>query len=291
MARVIVFTLGLFGIGACASPVGLAPEGAGGNVALGGASSGGAHASGGGATGGSATGGSGTGGSGGGAGSTTGGTGGSGALGGTGSGGSARGGTGGSGGAPCVPPVPGGLCDPVTQCGCGAGFNCDVQGSTGFTSCGPSGSKLANQPCTTPTECATGTSCVGYSCKPFCNTLADCPLTGASCLQVYMGVPVPGWHSCSSGCALENPSARCGAGTTCAVVLPDITDCVGGVGAGIGPGTCLPGNDLACAPGYACAGGTCAKWCRIGQNDCPTGSCTGGALSTTVGGVAYGTCS
>jgi hypothetical protein len=170
-------------------------------------------------------------------------------------------------------------------------MNCDVQGTTGFTACGPSGPKLENQLCSVATECSTGTSCVGYACKRFCNTVADCPLSGSSCVQVYMGAPVPGWNACTAGCELHDPTARCGTGTTCMVVLPDISDCIGGAGTAVGPGTCVPGNDLACAPGHGCANGTCAKWCRIGQNDCPAGSsCTNQPLSVTAGGIAYGTC-
>jgi len=327
MLRTFAWLAPLVSLVACASPVGLEPDGAGGisgsagngfapggggakPSGSGGALGGGSSAGGGGAVGGSgsaagvgASGGAsaGTGGASAGTGGSAVGTGGGGGVsGGSGSGGlggsSAGGGgasTGGTGGAAaCVPVVPGGLCNPVVQCGCGAGQNCDVAGPSGFTSCFPVGPKGAYQSCVSQTDCGKGTSCVSYACKPFCLADTDCPLSGSKCVQVYMGAPVPGWKSCVASCALENPAARCGAGSTCMLVLPDTTDCVGGAGSGVGPGTCSPGNDMACAPGHACRpDGTCAKWCRVGQSDCTGGTtCSAGAVTVTVGGVQYGTC-
>jgi hypothetical protein len=298
-------------LAACATPVGLEdgatalggatafPSAGGNQAASGGASSGsggtGAKSSGGsGGLGG--TGGFGTGGTSGGGTSGGGTSGGGTSSGGTSGGGTSGGGTGGSvstggTGGTCTPPVPGGLCDPVSQCGCASTQNCDVQGSTGFTSCGPAGPRSADQACATETDCSKGTSCVSAACKPFCNVDADCPNNG-HCVQVYMGVPVPGWHACLAGCELQNPSARCGAGTTCLVVLPGMTDCVGNAGSGIGPASCSTGVPEACAPGYGCRpDGTCAQWCRAGMTDCPSGqSCDTTLLGETVDGVVYGTC-
>lgn len=309
----------LFTLCACASPVGLEEEPAGGGGS-GGKWSGAAGKSGGGGSGSGGSSGFGSGGSSGGSGGSSGfgggsGFGGSGSGGGNGGGGSGGGsglgsgggsgsggfgsasggssGSGSGGGVACTPPVPGGLCDTFSQCGCAPSQNCDVAGPSGFTSCFPAGPKSAYQTCGTQTDCGTGTSCVSYACKPFCHVDADCAQPKARCVQVYMGTPVPGWKSCTAGCDLANPSGVCGAGSTCVVVLPDISDCVGGAGSGVGPGTCVPGNDLACAPGYGCrADGTCAKWCRVGQNDCPAGSsCSAAPLGTQANGVAYGTCS
>ncbi|MFO0564822.1 MAG: hypothetical protein U0263_04120 [Polyangiaceae bacterium] len=260
----------------------------------GGASSGGASSGSGGNAGiAGGTGGGGSGSSGGASSGGAGGTGGSGGAGG-GSGGASSGGAGGTGGSGvCTPPVPGGLCDPLSQCGCGAQQNCDVAGPSGFTSCFPAGPKSAYQACTTQTDCAKGTSCVSFACKPFCKQDSDCALPTARCVQVYMGNPVPGWKSCAAGCPLQDPGSVCGAGAACLVVLPDITDCVGGAGTGVGPGSCVPGNDLGCAPGHACRpDGSCAKWCRVGKSDCPGGqNCATSPVSVAVGGVAYGTCS
>ncbi|MBI3203160.1 MAG: hypothetical protein HYZ29_16600 [Myxococcales bacterium] len=325
MLRPFAWLAPLVSLVACASPVGLEPDGSaglpgsggkglapggggaksgpggggglGGSSSAGGGSSGGSSAaSGSGASGGSpaGTGGSPVGTGGNAAPGGSGGLGGGASSGGT--GGAQSGGGGGAGGAggttACLPVVPGGLCNPVVQCGCGAQQNCDVAGPSGFTSCFPAGPKGAYQSCLSQTDCSKGTSCVSYACKPFCLADADCPLSGSKCVQVYMGAPVPGWKSCVASCALENPSARCGSGSTCMLVLPDTTDCVGGVGSGIGPGTCSPGNDQSCAPGHTCRpDGSCAKWCRVGQSDCAAGSsCSTSAVTVSVGGVQYGTC-
>lgn len=70
------------------------------------------------------------------------------------------------------------------------------------------------------------------------------------------------------------------------------TDCFD-AGEGKGAGACVsdPG---ACAPGYACADGACAQWCRMNASDCPLPlqckqTLIGGKV-IAVDSVTYGTC-
>lgn len=227
-----------------------------------------------------------------------GGEGGSGGAGGDDSGGAGgSGGSGGSGGGGVCEPPNGSLCDPVAQCGCAAGQNCDFLSGDGATGCTKSGTSAAYAKCD-GASCQQGHSCVGGLCRPFCNTAADCPGPGRSCDQVVMvsgsaEAPIPGFLICSAHCNPMSPAASCGAGATClAFGGNDQTDCfVAGTATG---GSCAAKQPDECAPGYTCAGTgpgdqRCRKWCRVGKTDC--GNCMGFNTKVFVDGVEYGVCS
>lgn len=244
---------------------------------------------------GTATGGTG-GGTGGAAGTATGGTGG------TPTGGSG-GATGGTGGGTCTPPVAGGLCDTLPQCGCPNGQACDVVTVAGITQCVIAGTVPPYGACDgTNTKCQAGYACVGGACKAFCDTASTC--SGGDCLQVTYdnaGTPtnIPEMKICSKPCALENPGAACGATLGCYLTdqAAGKTDCAT-AGTGIGAVNCtaVPATPAStCAPGYVClTSGECRKWCRVGvANDCAAGKlCTGFAAPNQIfiGATEYGVC-
>lgn len=216
--------------------------------------------------------GAGAGGSGAGGAGGTGGVGGAGGAGGTGG----AGGSGGAGGAPvCTPPAASGECDPVAQCGCAEGQNCIFTGAVdGQTVCTPAGSKPAFRACDNNGDCQAGSGCVSGVCKPFCATDAECTATQGVCGQLYVNqggtqTPINHAKSCSARCDLRNPQAVCGndPGVSCDYLADGHPDCIGGFGTKTGRGDCV-GNPRNCAPGYACLGGDCLRWCRVGMSDC-----------------------
>src|SRR5262249_49743481 len=147
--------------------------------------------------------------------------------------------------------------------------------------------------CGSTNQCQPGLTCMDGACKPFCLVDGDCTGTGRSCAQVHYGsFPVPKFLVCTSACDPVNPTAICGLGLSCFGTGRTPSDCVGPVGAGVGPSACAPGMPAACAPGYVCAGQDCLKWCRMTMNDCAPGqTCTtlpSGAV--TLGGTSYGGC-
>ena len=203
-----------------------------------------------------------------------------------------------SSGGPCTPPVPGGVCDTLPQCGCGSGLKCDVNGGGGITACIPAGSVGQYQACASQNDCQKGLTCLDGACKPFCDSNADCPGAGRACVPVYSGGGVvPGFQICTSGCDLMNPASACGPNLTCSATTYTTADCTGPAQTGIGANACAGGAWL-CAPGHICqqmtVNGTfdCVKWCKSGGNDCPAPqtckSLPGGFV--TVGAVAYGVC-
>lgn len=201
-----------------------------------------------------------------------------------------------SGGSGCTPPVPGGVCDTLPQCGCAAGLKCDVNGGGGLTECIPAGAIAEYKQCFSQNDCQKGLTCLDGACKPFCDTASDCPGAGRTCGPVYYGGgTVPGFRICTSACDLTNAAAKCGPGLTCYATTFTSADCVGPAGTGTGPGGCASG--ALCAPGYVCQNGPtggldCMKWCKIGGSDCAAGQ-TCAALAAgmvTVAGVDYGVC-
>jgi hypothetical protein len=252
-----------------------------------------------GGAGGAAGAGGGAGGGGGGFGGSSGGGAGAGAMGGGGSGG-ASGAGGASGTGNCTPPVSG-TCDTFPQCGCPSGQACTVTGLNGSTSCVLSGAGQPYTACTGFNQCSPGTECVGDTCKPFCETAADCSGALRDCLQVTdtSDVPIPGFLVCTAGCKLEAPGDTCGPNLSCYPTNDPTTttDCFGaGTGIGIGKccttAACLDQNSALCAPGYVClTNGDCRKWCRVSvPGDCPIGQCTGFSPPYFVGSTQYGAC-
>lgn len=287
----------------------------------GGADGSGASGSGGGGHGGSG-GGSGAGGAGGG-GAGQGGNGGSAGAGTGGASGSTDAGAGGSGGVGgetdaglvvgdggCTAPVSG-PCDTFPQCGCDDGESCRVTGTAGETSCSVAGSIPAHHACDKSTDCEVGYACVTGSCKPFCNVDDDCGGNHKVCIQLGLPAddgtttPVPHYKVCSAQCDLVNPTALCGAGSTCVprTATGPSTDCLAGAGKLKGEGTCSK-DQRTCAPGYTCVllpdfffgdYENCSKWCRIGSaytSDCSGtgGSCARFDKPIKIDGVEYGFC-
>ena len=212
--------------------------------------------------------------------------------------------SGGTGGGTCTPPVAGGTCDTVPQCGCQPGQACTVTSTTGTTGCITAGTQGPFTACTANGACQAGYACIGGACKPLCETQADCKLSpNAKCRQVMYdnagtSTPIPKMLFCSAACALENP-ASCGTGLACLEdgQNPAGTDCATSTGTATGKGGCQksPNPDpRLCAPGYAClTNGDCAKWCRVGKTgDCSSGTCAGFAAPNQlfVYGQEYGVC-
>src|SRR6185503_10162122 len=67
----------------------------------------------------------------------------------------------------CQPPIPGGACDTIPQCGCADGQSCVVVSADGLTACVASGSVAPYNACT-PGTCTAGYQCVAEVCKQFC---------------------------------------------------------------------------------------------------------------------------
>lgn len=205
-------------------------------------------------------------------------------------GGGGVGGSGGAGGEPdpvCAPPTPGSECGLVPLCGCEANENCTVfDTASGETVCTIAGTISEKHACFGSGSCAAGMECVGGTCARYCATHADCA-PNAECVDVVSGTtPIPGLKTCTSACALEDPSS-CGPGIGCFLLESTLTDCRP---AGTSTTTCVDLQD--CAPGYIClSDGSCARWCRADAPACPSGtSCQTGTAAVIVGGVVYGVC-
>jgi hypothetical protein len=65
------------------------------------------------------------------------------------------------------PGVASGFCSPLTQCGCSDGLKCDWL--DGRATCMSAGMGLFGSACTTPADCAAGTSCEAGSCHYLCD--------------------------------------------------------------------------------------------------------------------------
>jgi hypothetical protein len=188
----------------------------------------------------------------------------------------------------------GGPCDPIVQCGCGAGERCvlDYAGRTRpIELCVAAGTDPFGMLCDDGVDnCAAGSQCfregpsedgsgfVGTDiCAPYCDSNLDCP-GGWYCGGLAPGlVPgAPGYQVCGSPPQPCDPftSEGCAPGTSC-VVRAGNTECRG-AGAG-GPGEhCL----TSCAVGSWCPAlewgnplitdGLCYKYCRLdgGLPDC-----------------------
>lgn len=203
----------------------------------------------------------------------------------------------------CEKQTPDSTCGTWPQCGCDIGQKCDViDFATGRAICSVEGTALPYQPCFSPgLSCLAGNACIGNVCKPYCDTLADCPGQNRQCIGVQyndngVAKPVPGMLTCTSGCDPINPGAICASNLTCSFTSQgNTTDCFP-AGSATGPGACTATNASTCAPGYICVNNTvsydCLKWCRMSNpNDCPTGQyCQGLSSAPVLNGEQYGVC-
>ncbi len=182
--------------------------------------------------------------------------------------------------APCTPPVVGGKCDTQPQCGCAPGYGCYVDSVVdGRTACYRAGIMTLGEKCQYIDDCASGLTCIGQSCRAFCEVPSDCSTSGASCMPVTAGLPdggvanVPGAAVCTDQCRLSLPTG-CRAGQTCLSTTgpgdnPGSSLCVYAANA-TSTTTCAADPD-SCASGYVClTDDVCHKWCRIGHvaEDC-----------------------
>jgi hypothetical protein len=201
----------------------------------------------------------------------------------------------------CNLPTPDSVCDTAPQCGCDPGDKCDVLDlATGDAICVSEGSVAPYQSCLFA-GCIKGQACIGGVCKPYCDSLADCPGANRECRPVQIdsgGTPVnvPGMSTCTSACDPVNPALLCGAGLTCSFNAGwASTDCFP-AGTGQGIGACA--GSQGCITGYICVNNQstgsqdCLQWCRIGNpNDCNGGGvCTPLQSAPTLGGQEYGAC-
>jgi hypothetical protein len=196
----------------------------------------------------------------------------------------------------CVTSPPSNVCGVFPQCGCSSNQTCEVNQTAldGTSSCIMAGTKTTGQACTaTAGQCASGLTCIWGECHPYCGTsgaMCTDPLTNY-CVNLTdsSNNPIPNLLICHINCQLQDPSACGGGGEGCIYFATDTVDCYP-VGTS---GTCSATN-TECKPGDVCvqqgAVYTCAPWCRIGMNDCTSGTCNAFSMPPTVDGQQYGYC-
>jgi hypothetical protein len=155
-------------------------------------------------------------------------------------------------------------------------------------------------------DCDVGYGCIGdgtaNSCLAYCDTSADCTAPGGACevTLVAMGAEIPGVRLCTQNCDYL-VHGGCPGGWGCHLYRTmagvQYSGCYP-AGAGGQDAACTTDRD--CALGFSCysvtSGGTtsqvCLQHCRISApaSSCTTGTCTGGTMPITMGGVTYGAC-
>lgn len=205
----------------------------------------------------------------------------------------------GAGAAPaeCKPPVSGGLCDPVAQCGCGTAENCVFY--QGKLACVSEGTTPPYGSCSRDNDCTKGHICAGGACEKACSNAADtsCPGDGARCRQIgFEGVPVSGAYTCTRSCNPAHPQLEdarfdaCGADLNC-TSAGDHSECVQATAAGTSGTSCQGDGD--CASGFYCSTlNLCEKWCEVGTDDCGSGAMCAAFASKTYAGksIEFGGC-
>ena len=194
-------------------------------------------------------------------------------------------------------------CGTWPQCGCDVGQKCDViEYGTGKAVCSTEGTALPYQPCLNPgLACIAGTTCIGNVCKPYCDSLSDCPGQNRQCIGVQwsdngVAKQVPGMFTCTAGCDPINPGTICAANLACNFTQSNVTTDCYAAGTATGPGACSQTNGSTCAPGYVCVNNNnsydCLKWCRMSNpNDCSSPQvCIGLSSAPVLNGVQYGVC-
>jgi|GEM_PF-1735229 len=124
----------------------------------------------------------------------------------------------------CRPTLPGAPCDPLSQCGCAQGFNCQVQAiDTNLTddnvltltaACVKPGSKNLYDECADASECGLGLSCdlTIRMCVNYCYSKAQCE--DGACRRLP-NKDDPELGQCTPSCSRET-NAPCVSGMTCA---------------------------------------------------------------------------
>jgi hypothetical protein len=187
-------------------------------------------------------------------------------------------------------------CSVSPQCGCLSGETCEVDQNlvNGTTKCVRAGSRGTASACTaTENQCATGFTCLGGVCRPYCSQEgAACSDPGTQTCEAFAfhGDKVPNLLACSIKCSLIDVTSCGGPASGCKYDSAlGRTDCYA-----VATGDCAA-DPTACAPGYTCASvsGTslsCWQWCRL-DTGAPCGiHCVAVASPPTVDGVTYGIC-
>lgn len=202
-------------------------------------------------------------------------------------------------GGTCAATPPSNACGLVSQCGCGTSQTCDVTDTTtGAVSCVSAGSTAAGSACSSTSQCAPGLTCAFGSCRPYCETDgSDCPgdAFGLCFTPTINGTPTPNRRVCAHACNLADGAAVCGAGLGCYSFARGngyVADCRPAGTRGDGA-SCS--SEVDCRAGFGCIsfflGSECEKYCRIGGNDCGSGTdCTELIPARTIDGIEYGTC-
>jgi hypothetical protein len=220
---------------------------------------------------------------------------GAGAASGAGAGGSA--GAGGGLSAVCKPPVSGGVCDPVSQCGCGPTENCTFY--QGKLACVSQGTAAPYSGCNDDPDCARGYQCVSSVCERSCSGPTDTACgESARCRQLtFDGQPISGDYACTRNCNPAHPQVdddrfdACPAGMSCDS-RGDYSTCAPATATGTSGKLCTDSTE--CASGFYCSSlNLCEKWCEVGSNDCGAGStCTGFSAEKAFAGknIEFGGC-
>ncbi len=198
----------------------------------------------------------------------------------------------------CTTSPPSNVCGVDPQCGCNSD-TCDVDlmKLDGTSACVTAGSTGVGKACTaTANQCATGLTCIWGVCRPYCGSIGDkgkCTQPGTGiCRQLNnnSSQPVANLLVCSTNCVL-NDANSCGGKSGCIFDNANsVTDCYP-----VGSSMTCSKNQPNCAPGYECittnmTTDTCAKWCKLGGNDCGAQVCGGFMPKVLVNNVEFGVC-
>lgn len=185
-------------------------------------------------------------------------------------------------GACCTIPE-GEVCDLVTDCGCSANEACSASSSEGRV-CRPldGGAIASSAVCDEIADtCPPGHSCLKNGCIRNCNSDADCPGVGSSCID-YPDFGTSDLGFCSTSCNLLDSSSSepgfepCGVDLACGLIPATSGDSVivfthcGFPGAVTAGGACE--SFLDCAAGLECYESVCTPSCLSGVAPCDNGA-------------------
>lgn len=196
----------------------------------------------------------------------------------------------------CQDAPPSNVCGVYPQCDCSGSQTCEVDQTAlnGSSSCVPAGNKPIGGACTaTASQCAAGLTCIWGQCHAYCGT------DGAACTNPNTNAcvnltdsntnPIPNLLICHNDCELADPNSCGGGGEGCIYFDVDKVDCYP---VGTTTASCNATTSI-CPAGQVCLTDQtsyfCLPWCRVGQNDCKSGTCNDLA-GPTVNGVTYGYC-
>lgn len=167
-------------------------------------------------------------------------------------------------------------CNPVDQCGCTSGLNCDyTPGTASLFSCVEPGEIATQDACDTAGTCQSGNVCARGLCFPTCRFPDDCS-PEERCVQLREGeAVVEGVRICERSCdPLDLDS--CGSGATCSLLgSQGQPTCVRRSANAAEGESCSVTAD--CQAGLGCASdNVCRAWCQLQ----PPGEGDGGATES-----------